>query len=93
MMIELSGKVGNTVSLKVEVVHVDIQTLTVVDIKLLLGVLEEESGLSDATRTLDTNQSVAPIDLIHQGTTNRSIGMLNEISMCPEKCLHCLELF
>ena len=93
MMIELSGKVGDTVSLEVEVVHVDIQTLAVVDIELLLGVLQQEGGLSDTSCALDADEAVAPVDLIHQGATNGCVGMLHEVSVCTEKSLHCLDLF
>ena len=93
MMIELSGKVGYAMSLEVEVVHVDVQTLAVVDIKLLLGVLQQEGGFPDAPRTLDADKAVAPVDLIHKGATNGCIRMLHEVSVRPKKSLHCLDLF
>ena len=88
MMIELSSKISYTMTLKIEIVHVDIQTLTVVDIKLLLGVLKQEGGLSNAPGTLDANQSVTPVNLVHKGSTNWCIGMFHEISVCPEKRFH-----
>ena len=90
MVIELSCKVGNAVALKIEVVHVDIQTLAVIDIKLLLGILEQEGGLSDTSRTLDADETVAPVDLIHKGATDWCVGMLHEISVRSEKSLHLL---
>ena len=89
-MIKLSGEVGYTVTLEVEVVHVDIQTLAVVDIKLLLGVLQKEGGLSDTSRTFDANEPVAPVDFVHQGAAYWCVGMLDEISVRPEKSLHLL---
>ena len=94
MVIELSGKVGNTVTLEIEVVHVDIQTLAVVDIKLLLGVLQQEGGFSNASGAFNTNQTVVPVDLVHKGSTNWCIDMLHKVSMCPEKSLHyAIDLF
>ena len=90
-MIELTGEIGNATSLEVEVVHVDVKTLFVVHIKLFLGILQEECGLSDASRTLDANHTVVPVNLIHECTTNRSIHMLNQITMRAEKSLHLLQ--
>ena len=75
-------------SLKIEVVHVDIQTLTVVDVKPLFGVLKQESRFSDATCSLDTNHAVVPVNLIHQGATNGRIDMFHEVAMCTKKCFH-----
>jgi hypothetical protein len=88
VLAELSCKVGNAVSLKIEIVHVDIQTLAVIDVKTLFGILKEESGLSDTTGTLDTNHAVTPVNLIHQDATNRCIYMLNQVPVCPKKSLH-----
>jgi hypothetical protein len=88
MMIELTGKVGYAVPLEVEIVHVDIQTLAVADIKLLLCILKQECGLSDTTGTLDADEPVVPVDLVHEITTNRCVDMLYEVSMCPEKSFH-----
>ena len=93
LQIELTCKFGNAVPLEEEVVHVDIQTLLVGYIKTLLGVLQQESGLANAARTFNTNHAVVPIDLIHQGATNRGIGMLNEVSMRSKKCFHPADLF
>lgn len=78
---KLTRKVGNAVALKVEVVHVDIQALTVILAELLFGVLEQEGCLSYAPRTLDAYQPVVPVDIIHQPTTHRCVRMLDEIGM------------
>jgi hypothetical protein len=81
-------------SLEVEVVHVDIQTLAIVDIKMLFGVLQQEGGFSDTSGAFDANQSVAPVNLVHEGATNWCIDMLHKVSMCPEKSLHyAIDLF
>jgi hypothetical protein len=88
MMIEFTCEVCNAVSLKVEIVHVDIQTLTVVNIKLLSGVLQQEGGFSNTSGALDANQPVVPVDLVHKGSTNWCIDMLHKVPMCPEKSLH-----
>ena len=88
MAIELTCEVGDAVALKIEIVHVDIQALLVEYIEVFLGVLQEECRFADATCPLDANHPVAPIDLIHQGATNRGIHMLNEVSVRSEKCFH-----
>ena len=88
MAVELPRKVGDAMSLKIEIVHVDIQALLVEYIEVFLGVLQEECRFADATGPLDANHPVAPIDLIHQGATNRGIHMLNEVSVRSEKCFH-----
>ena len=88
MMIELSCKVGNAVTLEVKVVHVDVQTLTVADIEILLGILKEECGLSYTSGALDAYEPVVPVNLVHESTANRCIDMLYKVSMCPEKSFH-----
>ena len=88
MLIELISKLRNTVTLEIEIVHVDIQTLTVVDIKLFFSVLKEEGGLSDATRALNADHAVAPVNLIHEGAANWCINMLYKVSVRPEKSFH-----
>ena len=59
-----------------------------------IGILQEESGLSDTARTFDTDHTVVPINLIHQNATNWCVRMLDKVSMCPEKSFHsCLICF
>ena len=66
---------------EIEVVHVNEQAGTVRS-EFLFGVLEKESGFSYATCPFDTNQAVAPVDLIHKITANGGIGVLNEVGVC-----------
>ena len=66
---------------EIEIVHVNKEAGTVRS-ELLFGILEEESGFSYATGPFDTDQTVAPIDFVHQITTNRSVGVLNKVSVC-----------
>ena len=75
------GEVYNAVAREIEVVHVDEQTGTVVP-EFLFGVLEKESGFSYATCPFDTNQAVAPVDLVHKIAANGGIGVLNEVGVC-----------
>ena len=79
--LEFIGKVYNAVSGEVEVVHVDEQAGAVVP-EFFFGVLEKESGFSYATCSLDTNQAVAPVDLVHKIAANGGIGVLNEVGVC-----------
>ena len=55
---------------------------------LLLGILKQEGGLSHAAHSLDTNQPVIPVNLVHKVATYRGIGMLYKIGVCAEKCFH-----
>ena len=94
MAVEVACEIGDTLSLEVEVVHVDIQALFVEYIEVFFGILQEECGLSDPTRTFDTDHAVVPVDLIHENATNWSIDVLNEVSVRPEKSFHsCLICF
>jgi hypothetical protein len=94
MTVEIASEIGNTLTLKIEVVHVDIQALLVEYIEVLFGILQEESGLSDTARTFDTDHTVVPINLIHQNATNWCVRMLDKVSVCPEKSFHsCLICF
>ena len=88
MFIELISELCNTMSLELEVVHVDIQTLAVVDIKSVFSVWQEEGGFSNAARALDADHAIAPVYLIHEGAANWCIYMLYKISVRPEKCFH-----
>ena len=81
MMVKLTCKVCNTTTLEVEVVHVDIQTLLVVDIKALLGILKQKGRLANATGTFYTYHTVRPVNLVHEDTTDRSVDMLNKIAV------------
>ena len=87
-MVELPSKVGNAAFLKVEVVHVDVETLPVLNVEMLLRVLEQEGGLSNTACALDAYQAVVPVDFIHQDSTNRGVRMLNQIAMCTKECFH-----
>ncbi len=87
-LVELACEVGYSSVLKIEVVHVDIQTLSVAYIKMLFGVLQKEGGLSDATCPLDTNHSVVPVYVVHKLPTHRCIGMFYQIGVCAEKSFH-----
>jgi hypothetical protein len=61
---------------------------------MLLGILKQKGRLADAARTLDADHTVAPVDLVHEGTAYWGIRMLYKISMRPEKCFHfCLICF
>ena len=76
---KLTGKLRDAFLLKVEVVHIDIEALPIINSELLLGILEEECGLSYTSRTLDADHAVIPVDLVHKDSSNRRIGMLDEV--------------
>ena len=80
------GEVYYAVAREIEVVHVAEQTGTVVP-EFLFGVLEKASGFSYATCPFDTNQAVAPVDLVHTIAANGGIGVLNEVGVCAEMCI------
>ena len=63
---ELAGKLVQRMTLKIKMVHIDIETTTVAHAKMFTGVLKQECGFSHSPAALDSYQTVAPIDLIHQ---------------------------
>lgn len=65
VVVEIGSKVGNASSLKIEVVHIHIEALAVVGLEVLLGILQQECGLSHTSRTLNANQTVAPVNFVH----------------------------
>ena len=75
--VEFSCKVGDTLALKIEVVHVDIQALLVLYIEMFLRVLQQKRCFAHTTRTLDTDHTVGPVNLVHQRTADRGFGMLH----------------
>lgn len=79
-----AGEIHQTVLGKIKVVHVDVQTGRV-GAELFLGVLQQESCLAYTSRALDADQSVVPVDLVHQAPANGGIGMLHQIAVCPVK--------
>jgi len=87
-VVEVARKVGDASTLEVEVVHVDIEALAILEREILLGILQEEGRLPYSTRALNAYQTAVPINLIHQQTTNRSIHMLDEIAVGAKECFH-----
>ena len=57
-VVELAGKLGYGLALEVEVVHVDVQALSVFDVEVLLGVHQQEGGLAHATTALDADKTM-----------------------------------
>ena len=78
---EPTGKVHDAVSLEIEAVEVDIETLTQLGVKVLLGILQEEGSPSHATRALDANHAIAPVYRIHQRAAHGSIEMLHQVGV------------
>ena len=87
-LIEFTGEIGNAASLEIEVVHVDIQALTVVYVEILLCVLKKEGGFSHATCPLDADHTVVPVDFIHQESAYRSVRMFHQIGVRAKKGFH-----
>ena len=75
--VEFSSEVGDAVALKIEVVHVDIQALTVLYVEMFLGVLQQKGGLADASGALDADHAMGPVDLVHEGAADGGIGVLD----------------
>ena len=85
---EIARKIHQLTSLEVERVHVHIETLTQARVKILFGIGEQKGSASHSSGTTNTNQSIAPIDGVHQSSTHRGAGMLNEVGMGLKKGLH-----
>src|SRR5574344_2519542 len=87
-VIEFSCKICNASLLKIEIVHVDIETLAVLNVEFLFCILQQEGCLSDTTRSLDAYQAVVPVDFVHEDSANGCVRVLNQISMCSKECFH-----
>ena len=83
---ELTGKVSKTAPLKIKIVHVDVQALSATYIKILLGILKQETRLAHATSALDTDEGSSPVYLVHKGTAHGQIRVLHQVCMCSKKC-------
>ena len=77
----MHGEVHDAVSLEIEAVEVDIETLTQLGVKVLLGILQEEGSPSHATRAFDANHAIAPVYRIHQRAAHGSIEMLHQVGV------------
>lgn len=85
MVDEIAGKISNAVAMKIEVVHIHVQTRAVTDTELLLGILQQEGRLPYPSRTFNADKAVVPVDLIHKGATDRGVRMLQEVVMSSEE--------
>ena len=85
---ELACKVGNTTTLEVEVIQIDIQARTIAT-EALLGILQQEGCLAHATRALDAYQAGIPIYLVHQIATDKGgTDVLYQVIVCAIKDFH-----
>ena len=73
---ESGGKVHQPMSAEIEVVHVQVEA-GAVGAEFLLGVLQQEGGLSYAPCALDADKPVVPVYLVHQSAADGSVGMLH----------------
>lgn len=78
---EVAGEVHEFPSLEVEGVHVGVETLSHTGIEVVLGIREEELGAPYAAGSADADQSVAPVDRIHERTAYGRVGVLNEVGV------------
>lgn len=87
---KLACEINEGVLGKIEVVEIDIERSLAefgVGSAQFLGIVEQEVGLANASSALDSNQSVAPIDFVHQYAPSGHLHMLDEIIVCFIKCL------
>ena len=78
---KVAGEVNEFPSLEVEGVHVGIETLTHARIEVVLGIREEELCATYAAGSADADQSVAPVDRIHERTAYGRVGVLDEVGV------------
>ena len=79
LSVELSGKVTYTLPLEIEVVHVHVETSSVIGTELLFSILQQESRLPHSARTFYSYHTCTPIHLVHQDTAHGSIAVLHQI--------------
>ena len=88
--LEFVCEINDTEIGKVEIVHIDKETGTVGS-EFLFGVLQQKRGFTYTARSFNTDEAVVPVDLIHEVTANRGIGMLNKIGVCAVECFHAVK--
>ena len=79
---EVAGEVHEFPSLEVEGVHVGVETLSHTGIEVVLSIREGGTWVppyAGGTRMAD--QSVAPVDRIHERTAYGRVGVLNEVGV------------
>ena len=89
-MIEFRSEFRDAFTLKIEVVHINIETVAVFYSEMLFGILQKERGFAYSSGTFNADKTVIPIDLVHKGATNRSVGMFHQVGMCSEESFHIL---
>ena len=70
-LLEVSHKLAQSVCVEVEVVHVNVETTTVIRTILLECILQQEGSFAYTTAALDTDQAAAPVNLVNQSTAYR----------------------
>ena len=63
-------------------IQIYVKTLLIIRAKMLAGIIQQKSRLSHSARTLNADQPVIPVDLIHQSSTNRRIQVFYQVFMC-----------
>ena len=85
---EFAGEVDDAPLLEVEVVHVQIEAFAVAQVEMFLGVLQQECRLAHTSCPLDANQAAAPVNLVHEQTSDGCLCMFYQVVVCPKKCFH-----
>ena len=55
---------------------------------MLAGILKEEAGLANAACAFDADEGLAPVNLIHECSTDGEVGVFDQIGVCSEEGLH-----
>ena len=78
---ELLGKLEERFPLEIEVVHVDVETPAVLRAEVLFGILEQEGCSAYAATAFDADESLVPVNFIHEGTSDGGLRALHQILM------------
>ena len=65
MLYKITCKICYSSALKIEIIHIYIEAFPVCSTKFLLCILQKKSCFAYASRSLDANHTVVPIDFIH----------------------------
>ena len=90
LLVELGGKLLYAIFLEEEIVEIHIQALTVAYVEMLFRILKQEGGLAHTTGALDADQTVVPVDLVHQTTSYRSTSVLYKVRVSAKEGIHSL---
>ena len=70
LLLELRNKFAQRMGVEIEVIHVDVETTTVIRAIFFKCILQQECSFSYTSTALDADLAAAPIDFVDEFTTH-----------------------